>query len=365
MKIVVSEWAMITPFGHGPEVFLDGLAAGRSAAGPIHSFDARGIGPAIAAQVPPLPDSPRDRKIGLVRRAGASLSRVRSNAWIHLGVGLEAAHLEDFYRVDRPDALRTPLDAAPWSLAEILHTTGPVTIDTSACAAGGLSLLTGLQLLREGLADQVVVGGVDAMVNPLGYGGMERLGALSPSGRARPFDRRRDGLLMGEGVALFVLERESPQTPVLGRLLGGASTQDGYRVTAPRPDGSRAQVAIERALQDAGNPTIDWVNAHGTGTPLNDPAEVRALHNAGLRVPIRSIKGAIGHAMAASGALEAAATWLCLSNGLLPGTFGFSESEPATAGEHSALPRPSDARTALSTSFGFGGQNVALVLGAP
>lgn len=359
---------VITPFGSGGDVLLQALRDGACASRAVTTFPAEGAGIAALAETS---QAHRDRKVGLAVEAALQLEGVRPDAWIHLGIGLEVAHLEDFgplltesgldwSRATPRATFRTPLDTAAFAVAEALGTTGPVTIDVSACAAGGLSLLTGLQLLRAGLADQVVVGGVDAMVNPLGYGGMERLGALAADGVCRPFDAGRAGLLMGEGAALFLLERGEGG---LGRLLGGASTQDGWRTTAPRPDGTRAARAIRGALEDAGVTSVDWVNAHGTGTPLNDPAELAALRLAGLDVPVRSLKGALGHAMAAAGALEAAATWVCLADGLLPGTVGFRSAGVDTVGQHGADARSFAADTVLSTSFGFGGQNVALVLG--
>src|SRR6185436_13122038 len=146
----------------------------------------------------------------------------------------------------------------------------------------------------------------------------------------RPFDRRRDGLVIGEGAALFVVEPEARALArgarPLARVLGWGSTQDAYRMTAPRPDGASARRAMTRALVRAGLPpsSIDHVNAHGTGTPLNDPAEVLAIRGAlgqhAERVPVSSIKGAVGHLMAASGAIELAACLLALGDGILPGT---------------------------------------------
>ena len=234
-------------------------------------------------------------------------------------------------------------------------------------------------MIERGEADLVLCGGADSMVNPLGIGGLARIGAPSPRNEpdaCRPFDRRRDGLAIGEGGAAFVVEDESQArsrgAQVRARILGWGSTQDGYRATAPRPDGAAARRAMERALRRAGVAAerVGYVNAHGTGTPLNDPAESRAILGAlgacGAEVPVSSIKGALGHLMSASGAIELAACLLAFERGLLPGTAHHRERDPDcpidVIGER---PRRARVEVVLSNSFGFGGQNVTVALGNP
>jgi 3-oxoacyl-[acyl-carrier-protein] synthase II len=232
-------------------------------------------------------------------------------------------------------------------------------------------------LSARGAAELVVCGGSDSMINPLGIGGMARVGAPSPRAddvdACRPFDRRRDGLAMGEGAAMFVVESEQRAlargVPSLARILGWGSTQDAYRVTAPRPDGAQARRAMAVALRRAGRTgaEVGYVNAHGTGTQLNDPAEARAIREAiGPHVAVSSIKGAVGHLMAASGALELAACLLPFERDLLPGTAHHRERDPACDVDVIG-PEPRAARVdvVVTNSFGFGGQNVSLVLGRP
>lgn len=215
------------------------------------------------------------------------------------------------------------------------------------------------------------------MVNPMGLGGMARLGAPSPRADAdacRPFDRRRDGLVMGEGAAVFVLEREDVAlargVKPLAKVLGWGSSQDGYRTTAPRPDGLQAAKAMQAALHSAGIAAQDigYINAHGTGTPLNDPAEVAAIRLAfgahASNLAVSSIKGAVGHLMAASGAIELAASLLCFTHDLLPGTAHLLERDPACDLDIiGPTPRAKRVDAVMSTSFGFGGQNAAVILG--
>jgi 3-oxoacyl-(acyl-carrier-protein) synthase len=215
------------------------------------------------------------------------------------------------------------------------------------------------------------------MVEAFGLGGITRLGAPSPRNEpdcCRPFDRRRDGTVMGEGAAMLVVESEERAyrrgVKPLARVLGWGSTQDAHRLTAPRPDGVPARRAMERALLRASlrPQEVGYVNAHGTGTPLNDVAEARAIRAAlgahGAHVPVSSIKGAVGHLMAASGALEIAACLLAFERDLLPGTRNWREPDPECAlsvvGQQ-PLARRVD--VVLSNSFGFGGQNASVILG--
>jgi 3-oxoacyl-[acyl-carrier-protein] synthase II len=272
---------------------------------------------------------------------------------------------------------RAPIDHGVRLIADRLALRGPIIAQVSACAAGTLAVTHAAALIERGEADVALAGAFDSMVNPLGIGGMARLGAPSPRNQpdaCRPFDRRRDGLAIGEGAAMFVVEREERArargAAPLARVLGWGSTQDAYRVTMPRPDGRLAARAMSLALARAGLPpqAVGYINAHGTGTPLNEPAEARAIRAAlgahGQRVPVSSIKGAIGHLMAAAGAIEIAACLLPFAHGLLPGTAHHREADPDCA---VALvgPRPIAAAVdvVLSNSFGFGGQNATIVLG--
>ena len=398
-RAAISGVGVVSAFGVGARAFFDGLAAGRAAVAPIRAFDVASFPVRVAGEVPDLPALPgvRDRKIALGLAAAreawrdAGCADAERAAALVAAVGLEQALLEDFAplleggRIDWPRAagaalpavaFRVPIDAAVRALADGLGLTGPRVAHVSACAAGALAVAHAAALVERGEHDVVLAGATDSMINPLGLGGMARLGAPSPRhapDACRPFDRRRDGLAMGEGAAFFVIEDEARARArgarTRARVVGWGSTQDGYRVTAPRPDGRAAARAIAKALARAGLPpeAIGYVNAHGTGTPLNDPAEVRALRLAlgvrAERVPVSSIKGAVGHLMAASGAIELAACLLPLAGGPLPGTAHHREPDPEcdidVIGE---TPRAGAVEIALSNSFGFGGQNAAVLL---
>lgn len=239
---------------------------------------------------------------------------------------------------------------------------------SSACSGGANALVVGALWLELGLVDAVVCGGADALCS-VTLSGFSALGALDPAG-ARPFDVSRRGLTLGEGAGMLVLERaEDATTRAICTLLGWASRAEAHHVTNPEPTGAAPFEAMRAALARAGlGPSdVDYVNAHGTGTPLNDPMEARALarlFGADLaRVPVSSQKGMIGHTLAAAGAVEAVITALAIERGVVPPTGGLREPDPACALRHVTRAERRAVGAAISSSFGFGGMDTALVLG--
>jgi len=260
---------------------------------------------------------------------------------------------------------------------------GPVFGVMSACASGTHALGTALRMIQCGDADAVIAGGAEATLTPLSRAAFSAMEATSPTGVSRPFDARRDGFVMGEAAGVLVLESAELAAArganVLGEILGYAATADAHHLTAPDPAGTRAALAITRAISNAGlQPSdIDYVNAHGTSTPLNDRSETGALKLAlgeyALRVPVSSTKSAIGHSLGAAGAVEAIATILALTDRVAPPTLGYEEQEedldldyvpdgprPLRLRQNGSGPKPS---VAISNSFGFGGHNAVLCLG--
>ncbi len=257
---------------------------------------------------------------------------------------------------------------------------GPSFAVSSACASGAHAIGTGLRMLQCGEADAVVTGGSEAGLTPLARAAFSALDALSPTGISRPFDARRDGFVMGEGAAVLVLEREDRARArgarVLGTVRGYGASSDAHHLTAPRDDGAGQAAAMTAALSDAGvgAEELDYVNAHGTSTPLNDRAETHALKLAlgehAARIPVSSTKSAIGHLLGAAGAVEAVATLLALRDRVAPPTLGLSEPDAGLDLDYV----PDSARPllavegqpvlALSNSFGFGGHNAVLCLEA-
>jgi 3-oxoacyl-[acyl-carrier-protein] synthase II len=248
----------------------------------------------------------------------------------------------------------------------------------SACASGGHAIGSALRMIQYGDADAVVCGGAEATLTEFGYACFNAMQALSPTGISRPFDARRDGFVMGEGAGVLVLEEAEAAiargAPILGEVVGFGSTTDAFHLTAPEPSGGPASRAIELALGDAGATAaeLDYINAHGTSTQLNDAAETvaikRALGDRAKRVPVSSTKSAIGHLLGAAGAVEAVATLRTLSTGVIAPTLGYGVPDPEldldyVPGEARALIRRNGhLPLALSNSFAFGGHNVALAL---
>jgi len=416
---VITGVGAVSAFGVGFGALEKGLLGGRSAIGPIRNFDASTFPTRVAGEVPIVQANAavmtqhldvflrsgeadrwersgllRDRKVcfGLVAATEAfqhaRCTAEERRAALSLGVGLEQAFLDDLaaecdgetIRIG-PGAMaggegirfRSRVDLCAQKIRSVLRLSGRVAVHVSACAAGGMAVAHAASMIERGQADVVLCGASDSMVNPLGMGGMSRLSAPSPraeSSACRPFDRRRDGLVIGEGAAIFVVEEEERArargASRLARILGWASTQDAYRATAPRPDGSRAKAAVERAVRHAKlSPTdIGYINAHGTGTPLNDVAEAKAIRQLFGDVPVSSIKGAVGHLMAAAGAIELAACLVPFTHGVLPGTAHFEEADPECPIDViGPIPRIARVDHVLSNSFGFGGQNISVVLG--
>jgi 3-oxoacyl-[acyl-carrier-protein] synthase II len=257
---------------------------------------------------------------------------------------------------------------------------GPSFGVVSACAAGAHAIGAATRAIQCGDADAMVTGGSEAALTPLARAAFASLDATSTTGISRPFDARRDGFVMGEGAAVLVLEEEQAARArgarILGTVRGYAATSDAHHLTAPRADGSGAARAITAALGDAGVAAgdVDYVNAHGTSTPLNDRSETLAVKTAlgerALTVPMSSLKSAIGHTLGAAGAIEAVATVLALRDRVAPPTLGWEQAEEGldldyVPGSARPLDVP-DGRPALaiSNSFGFGGHNAVLVLEA-
>jgi 3-oxoacyl-[acyl-carrier-protein] synthase II len=249
----------------------------------------------------------------------------------------------------------------------------------AACSGGAQAIVAGLRAIRSGEADAAVVGGAEAAVTDFTRAIFTAAGALSPTGASVPFDRRRDGFILGEGAGVLVLEAaevaQARGARVLGEIAGYGVTTDGYHLTAPEPSGAGAAAAVRAALADAGlaPAQVSYINAHGTGTELNDIAEVTALRaalgDALAGIPISSTKSCIGHLLGAAGAVEAIATLQALRHRVAPPTRGLSQPDQALGQlTHvtAAVPlTPADGGcVGLSNSMGFGGHNVTIAIRA-
>jgi 3-oxoacyl-[acyl-carrier-protein] synthase II len=274
-------------------------------------------------------------------------------------------------------------NAASAALAMRFGLSGETYGVVSACAAGAHAIGAATRLIQSGQADAAITGGSESAMTGIAKAAFASMGATSPTGVSRPFDARRDGFVMGEGAGVLVLEdatrAEERGATVLGEIIGYGASCDAHHLTAPDPAGTQSARAIAMALDEAGlfPDDLDYVNAHGTSTPLNDRSETDALKlalgDAASTVPVSSTKSVIGHLMGAAGAVEAVATVGALRRGIAPPTVGWEEPEEGLdldyvpdCGRNLRLPQPtSDGRRyAISNSFGFGGHNAVLCLAA-
>lgn len=282
--------------------------------------------------------------------------------------------------VDPRVALHTFCGAASCNIAIHFGFTGPNSTNAMSCASGTIAIGEAWRLIRDGDADVAIAAGVEAPLAPLSFGAFAIIRAMSarnddPASACRPFDAGRDGFVMGEGACALVLERWEHAVArgarVWGEVCGYGVTNDAHHMTAPRPDGAQAARAIANALRsaDVSPSDLDLVSAHGSSTPLNDPIETRAIRIAfgahADRLAVLGTKAYHGHALGASGAIEAAISMLAMRRGWIPPTLNLHEADPecdldyVRAGGREARPL-----LALSNSFGFGGINGALVLRA-
>ena len=341
----------------------------------------------------------RDRKIAFALEAArqaweeATAAGTRpfgEDAAVSMGVGLELFSMEDLVRSEKPGFalpegladrlgfMQTPSDLCVHLMAREHGLGRAPLVHVSACAAGTDAIGTAYRLISSGRRRWMMAGGTDSMLNPLGVAGFCALTATTtrneePERASRPFDRTRDGFVMGEGAGVLVLERLDDAlargATVLAEIAGYGSSFDAHGISEPHPEGRGAFQAMRRAIDDAGiDPAeIDSVNAHGTGTPKNDPAETLALKRLfgerAYRVPVSSTKSMIGHLISAAGAVEAVASILCMARDRVHPTINLREADPLCDLDYVAEgARPVEQRYLLSSSFGFGGQNASIVI---
>ena len=257
------------------------------------------------------------------------------------------------------------------NLADALSLRGPATIISNACASGANAIGQGFRLVKCGRAERVLAGGYDALCQ-LVFAGFDSLQALTPSGFPRPFDAHRDGLALGEGAAVVALEALDAAVArgaeILGEIAGYGAATDTHHLTQPHPEGDAAMASMTAACREAGvGPTdIDYLNSHGTGTPLNDAAEGRAIQRwAGAdvgRVAVSSTKASIGHLLGGAGAVEAVISLMALGGNWLPPTTTVETPDPVCTFDLVREPREAEVRAVLTNSFGFGGANATLVM---
>jgi 3-oxoacyl-[acyl-carrier-protein] synthase II len=404
-RVVITGLGALTPLGNDVETTWKNLVAGRSGAGQITQFDSSDYAVHFACEVTDFDATEYiDRKqarrmdrfahliVAAARQAeadsGISIEDEpdRVGAAIATGIGGLKA-FQDCY-----DELleRGPDRVNPFSIPEIipnmgaawvsmqLGTQGPLSSQCTACAASNMAIGDGLDAIRLGRADVMLCGGTEAPVTEVGIAGFSAMRALSrrnddPEAASRPFDSGRDGFVMGEAGAIVVLEElehaRARGAKIYAELLGYGVSSDARHITEPDPSGENPARAMTMAFKDAGvdQGEIDYINAHGTSTPLGDAAETRVIKLAlgeenARKTPVSSTKGATGHCLGAAGAVEATFSILAVTHGVLPPTINYEDPDPECDLDY--IPnesREADVRTAVSNSFGFGGHNATVV----
>lgn len=407
-RVVVTGLGQISPLGIGTKATWEGLVAGRSGVGPITKFDAEGYSVRIAAEVkgfdPALWLEHKEIKKfdGFIHYAVAATDMAleqsglvideananRVGVVIGSGIGgfpmIEENHEKLLHRGPKkvsPFFIPGSIINMCSGLVSIrTGAKGPNMATCTACATSAHSIADAMLYIRHGYADAIIAGGSEAVITPMPVAGFSSMRALStrnddPERASRPWDKDRDGFVIGEGAGIVILEEyehaRKRGAPILAEALGFGMSADAYHISAPAEDGGGAIRAMQAALDDAGlNPEdVDYVNAHGTSTPAGDAVETIALKGVfgdhAKKLMISSTKSMTGHLLGAAGGLEFAISVMAVAEGIVPPTINLDEPDPGNDLDyvpHTARQAP--VKIALTNSFGFGGTNGCLLVGA-
>lgn len=405
-RVVVTGLGAVTPVGLGKDRLWSALAEGVSGIGTISKFDAEGFDCTIAAEVKDfVPGDFMDKKearrmdtfaqyaVAAARMAmedgSVNLDRVdRDRLGIILGSGIGGIEtLENQFRVilkngpSRVSPFFIPMmisNMAAGQVAIVFGAKGPNQTVVTACASGTNAIGDALRIIQRGDADMIITGGTEAAVTPIAVAGFCSMRALStrnndPRGASRPFDKDRDGFVLGEGSGILILEELGHAIKrgarIYAEVVGYAMTADAHHITAPAPGGAGAAAAMERVLADAGitPDEIDYINAHGTSTEYNDRFETEAIKQVfgkhANKLAISSTKSVIGHLLGAAGGVEAIASVLAIHEGFVPPTINYRTPDPDC--DLNYTPNKGEKRSlnyVISNSLGFGGQNASICL---
>ncbi len=405
-RVVITGMGVISPVGNSLKAFWDGLLAGVCGVGPITRFDTEGFKAKLAAEVKDFNpadfgmDVPTQRRMDkftqyavaaakqAVEESGivGTVEPERLGVYVGSGIGGMSTFVEQSNRLNergpsRVSALFIPMmisNMAAGTIAIQYNAQGPCLPTVTACATSTHAVGEAYRAIAHGYADAIVAGGTEATITPLAVAGFTTCMALSleqdPLKASLPFDARRAGFVMGEGAGILVLEEYERAVKrgahIYAEICGYGNTCDAYHVTAPRPDGSGGARAMELALREAALSDEDclYINAHGTGTPLNDKSETLAIkralgEEAARRAIISSTKSMTGHMLGAAGAVELIASAKAVEEGVVPPTIGLTEPDPECDLDYTPLTaRRANLTIAVSTSLGFGGHNGAVAL---
>jgi 3-oxoacyl-[acyl-carrier-protein] synthase II len=405
-RVVITGIGLVTPLGVGTAPSWSALTAGKSGVGEITRFDARGYTTRIAAEVKgfnPEEHLPRKEARRLephIAYAAAASRMALEDAGLkitpgngdRIGVltGCGLGGLAMLEATAHSLHQRGPLRVSPFfipmmignmaagMISILFGARGPNASVATACAAGTHAVGDAFELIRRGAADAMITGGVESTITPTCIAGFNAMKALStrnddPQRASRPFDRERDGFVVGEGSGILILERLDHAlergAPIYAEVIGYGMSGDAFHLTAPPPDGDGAVRCMRAALASAGiaPEAVEYINAHGTSTPLNDLYETRAVKTvfgaAAARIPMSSTKSMTGHLLGGAGGVEAAFTALTIRDGIIPPTINYQHDDPELDLDYVPnLARRQPVDTAMTNSFGFGGTNASLVL---
>ena len=406
-RVVITGLGTLNPLGNDVAATWAAVRAGRSGIGPITLFDATDYQTRIAGEVKGFDPVARfgrkdarrmarqtqlalgaaDEALADAGLKDAPIDRQRTGVIVGSGMGaLDPVHEAANTLRDRGPArvspFFVPMMLADTPSAQISITyglTGPNLAVYTACATGNNALGEAAATIRRGAADLMLAGGTEACILPLALAGFNAMGAIStrndePERASRPFDAGRDGFVVSEGAAVLVLEEREHAIArgaiIYGELLGYGTSADAYHITMPSEAGEGAAESMRAALRDAGLETtdIDYINAHGTSTPLNDQAETAAIKRLfgekAYAIPVSSTKSMTGHLLGAGGALEAIICLLAMREGLVPPTINYDQPDPACDLDYAPnSPRAAELNVVMSNAFGLGGHNATLILG--
>jgi 3-oxoacyl-[acyl-carrier-protein] synthase II len=407
-RVVITGFEALTPIGNSATEYFNSLKEGKSGAGPITKFDASKFKTHFACEVvgfnpEEIIERKEVRKMDLfsqyalctaqkaVDHSGLDTSSLDPTmAGVILGSGIGGmnttmAQITEFAQGDGTPRFspffipKSIIDIAPGLVSMRFGMRGPNYSTVSACASSTNAIIDAMILIQTGRADVMITGGSEAIVNESGIGGFNALHALSkrndsPQTASRPFDANRDGFVMGEGAGMLILESydhaKKRGAKIYAEILGGGMSADAYHMTAPHPEGLGAIEVMQKALKDAkvNAEDVDYVNVHGTSTPLGDIAETKAILDTfgehAYKLNISSTKSMTGHLLGAAGAIEGLACVMAITNNVIPPTINHSEFDPEIDKKLNLtlnVAQEREVKIAMSNTFGFGGHNASLV----
>ena len=407
-RIVVTGIGMMSPLGHSADESWDALINGRSGVARITQFDASHLPVQIAGEVKEF--DPKDymdfkeaRRMSRCSQLSVAAATMaledaglanglpdpeRAGTLMGTGVGgyevgdreTQILRTKGFNRTS-PFAMTAFLPNMPsYHVSLLAGTQGPIATVNAACATGTQAIGEGAEFIRRGIADIVLTGGVEGLIHESAVAGFARMLALTPNFNddpehaSMPFDKNREGFILSEGAGVVVLERLDHAlargAKIYAEFLGHASSSDAFHVAAQDPEAAGAVRAMKWAVEDSGKELtdIDYINAHGTSTPMNDMTETKAIKKLfgerAYEIPVSSTKSSMGHAMGGTGAIEAIFSIYAINKEILPATYNYNTPDPECDLDYVPnTPRPAKVNTILSNSFGLGGQNACLVMG--